>query len=114
MGLFGNSNIDKIELAKELAHNANDANVGIGEVLLEFEENSERFNKVSDNILDLSQRIISKISNSEMRELTDLTEVVCDLHKEYLKSFQMVTALSKEQIVRTKKAIEKYERISRS
>jgi hypothetical protein len=41
MGFFGNNNAEKIELAKEMAHNANDTNKEIGEVLLEFEENNE-------------------------------------------------------------------------
>ena len=54
MGIFGNNNGEKIELAKEMAHNANDSNKEIGEVLMEFEENEERFEKVTDNILDLS------------------------------------------------------------
>lgn len=112
MGFFGNNNDEKIELAKEMAHSANDANKEIGEVLLEFEENNEQFESVPDNILDLSQKILSKLSDSEMKELTDLTETVCELHKEYMKSFRMAIDLSENQNKRTERAIEKYQRIS--
>ena len=107
MGIFGNNNGEKIELAKEMAHNANDSNKEIGEVLLEFEENEERFEKVTDNILDLSQKVLSKLSDSEMKEFTNLTETVCELHKEYMKSFRMIIDLSKKQKERTENAIQK-------
>ena len=112
MGLFGNNNGEKIELAKEMAHNANDANKEIGDVLLEFEENNERFENVTDNVLDLSQKILGKLADSEMKELTELTETVCELHKEYMKSFRMIMDLSKSQNNRTEIAIEKYQRIA--
>lgn len=112
MGIFGNNDYNvRVELAKEFAHSANDANKEIGEIMISYEEDQEQFENLTENILDLSQRILRKISNEEMKELTALTETVCVLHKNYMSKLRMVMALSQNQNERTEQAIEKYSQI---
>lgn len=89
MGLFGNNNYqEKVELAKLMAHNANDANKEIGEVLTSFEEEQDKFKNVTDDILNLSQEILHKLNDDEMKKLTTLTETICELHKDYMAQFR--------------------------
>jgi len=112
MGIFGNNDYNvRVELAKELAHSANDANKEIGEIMIAFEDDQEQFENVTENILDLSQKILHKLSDDEMKELTSLTETVCELHKDYMTKLRMVMALSQNQNERTEYAIEKYTKI---
>jgi len=112
MGLFGNKDYKiRVELAQEMAHNANDANKEIGEIMGAFDEDHKQFENVTDTILDLSEKILHKLSEDEMKELTELTETVCELHKDYMTKFRMVMATSKNQNERTEKAVDKYSRI---
>ncbi len=61
--------------------------------------------------MDLSQKILHKLSDDEMKELTTLTETVCELHKDYMTKLRMIMTLSQNQNNRTEYAINKYTRI---
>lgn len=112
MGLFGNNNYqEKVELAKIMAHNANDVNKEIGEIVDSFETDQERFKDVTDDILKISQKILSKLSEEEMKELTNLTERVCALHSDYISKFRKIMEISSNQNKRTEMAIDKYSQI---
>ncbi len=112
MGFFGNNNnAEKVELAKEMAHNANDANKEIGEILADFEKDEKRFKNVTDDMLNISDKILSKLDENEMKDLTKLTENVCELHKDYMSKFREIIALSENQNKRTENAVDKYSRI---
>ncbi len=112
MGLFGNNDRQlRIELAKELAHSCNDANKEILEVMEGFEENKDNFQHISEELIDIVEKILPKLEPEEVNSLTAITEKVVALQAEYVKRYTMTIELSNKQSERTKNAIEKYERI---
>lgn len=84
MGLFGNNEKQiKFELSQEMAHSCNDANKGIFEVMEGFERNIKSKAHLSEEYIDLIEKIIPKLEPSEEKALTDFAEKLIEFQKDY-------------------------------
>ncbi len=114
MGLFGNNDRQaEIAIAKEMAHDANDVNKEIGEIVSIFDENHSSLENVSETMAEFSERLSTKLDIEDLKDLVEITELVGKLHTHYLESFSAILELSNNQNIRTKDSIDKYEAISK-
>ncbi|WP_286760927.1 hypothetical protein [Salegentibacter sp. UBA1130] len=113
MGLFGNKDhyYERVELAKKMAHNANDANVEIRDLMESFNASERRFDNLAEDMMEFSQKILHKLNEEEMEELTKLTEKVVEINKIHNSTIRKVIEISDNQNERAKDAIEHYSRI---
>jgi|APSaa5957512622_1039677.scaffolds.fasta_scaffold363031_1 hypothetical protein len=107
MGIFGSRN-NHIELVKKMAHDANDTNVEIGEMIAFMEDNLELFNSVHIDSINLAKKILSKLSEEEMQELGELTERIGIVHSTFNEIHKQIIGLSENQVKRTQTAIDSY------
>jgi methyl-accepting chemotaxis protein len=114
MGIFGNNNDNQAEIAiaKEMAHNLNDINLEIGELVSTYQDSHDRLENVSETLGEFSERISSQLENKDLEELVEIVELVGELHTHYLQSFSAILEVSNNQMNRTNDAIEKYEALA--
>ncbi len=107
MGLFGSKN-NHTELVKKMAHDTNDTNVEIGEMIVFMENNLELINSVHIDSINLAKKILGKLSEEEMEELGELTERIGKVHSTFNEIHKQIIGLSENQLERTQTAIDIY------
>ena len=114
MGFFSTNQQDKsTKVARQLAQNANETSNEIDTILSRFLNNQEKFDALSDELLELTKKIKEKLSESESGELFALAETVYDLQEEYLNTFRVIASIQEKQNIRTEKIDKKYLKIAK-
>ena len=112
MGIFSRSN-NHIALVKEMAHGANNTFIEIAKMVAFMEDNQESFNSVHIDSINLAEKMLSKLSDDEMTELTELTGRIGALNSTFNEINNQIIVLSENQTERTKTAIDNYEIITK-
>jgi|TARA_R100000479_G_scaffold21607_2_gene8295 hypothetical protein len=114
MGFFSTNQQDKsTKAARQLAQNANETSNEIDTILSRFLNNQEKFDALSDELLELAKKIKEKLSESESGELFSIAETVYDLQEEYLNTFRVIASLQEKQNIRTEEIDKKYLKIAK-
>mgnify|MGYP003653234903 FL=1 len=114
MGFFSTNQQDKsTKVARQLAQNANETSNEIDTILSRFLNNQEKFDALSDELLELTKKIKEKLSESESGELFALAETVYDLQEEYLNTFRVIASIQEKQNIRTEEIDKKYLKIAK-
>lgn len=112
MGLFGNYKKEElVDLAKDFAHSANDANKEIQNVLNDFDQNSSLYLSMASDLGAISENIKMKIDAQDMNDLVDYLNKVGEIQKDFARKYEMIMQLSSNQMNRTTYAVNKYGQI---